>query len=77
MTICNHSTGKPADDVDGATSSRRYSDRVHVWVGVVKDLGFPVAVAAYLIWRLDGLLREQTAALWALHQAVERLLVGK
>lgn len=40
----------------------------------LRDVGFPVAVAVYLLVRLDLLIRDNTAALWALQQAVWAIL---
>lgn len=36
----------------------------------LRDVGFPIAVAVYLLVRLDLLIRDNTAALYALQQAV-------
>ena len=36
-------------------------------------MGFPIAIAIYLLVRLDYLLREQTAALWTLVHQVGKL----
>jgi len=48
-------------------------DRYDLIVRFVRELGFPIAVAAYLLIRLDYLLRENTAALTALTHAIERM----
>lgn len=43
------------------------------WVLLARDVGFPIAVSVYLLVRLDLLIRENTAALWALTTAVAKL----
>lgn len=40
---------------------------------LVRDVGFPIAVATYLLARLDFLIRDQTTALWSLTKAVAAL----
>lgn len=49
-------------------------DPVPRWARVIRDVGFPIAVALYLLVRLDLLLRENTAALQALTDAVYTLM---
>ena len=39
-------------------------------IRVFKELGFPVAVAGYLLFRLDGLIRKNTEALHALRRGL-------
>jgi hypothetical protein len=43
---------------------------------LARDVGFPIAVAVYLLVRFDLLLRENTAALWAVKVAVDALAVS-
>lgn len=50
---------------------------LEIAVYLVRDVGFPIAVAVYLLTRYDTLMRENTAALWSLHQAIERLLQSR
>jgi hypothetical protein len=42
----------------------------------LKELGFPVAVASYLLFRLDGLIRKNTDALHGLRRALSDYGVG-
>jgi len=43
---------------------------------MLRDLGFPIAVAAYLLVRLDKLITKNTAALAAVLAVVEKLVAG-
>lgn len=47
--------------------------RIERYARLIRDVGFPIAVATYLLVRLDFLLREMTAATWALTNAVYQL----
>lgn len=42
----------------------------------LKELGFPVAVAAYLLFRLDSLIRKNTEALHALRRGLLEYGIG-
>lgn len=43
-------------------------------VKIVRELGFPIAVAAYVLWRLDGRLRDLTEAINRFIQRQEDLM---
>lgn len=54
-----------------ASNGRSTTDRV---VMLVKDLGFPIAVAGYLLYRFDGLMTTLTAQVQQLSVNVEKLI---
>lgn len=53
--------------MSGAGNHRRLDDVAPPWlrsvVWVVQQVGFPIAVAAFLLWRVDGMILEITASL--------------
>lgn len=44
------------------------------WIQILRDVGFPAAVATYVLVRLENVVNAQTAAIHALREAVGRLL---
>jgi hypothetical protein len=40
------------------------------FVKLIRDLGFPVAVAAFILWRLEARLKELTTAIEALRAVI-------
>lgn len=49
-------------------------DKVERYARLIRDIGFPIAVAIYLVARLDVLLRENTAALQSVRAAIDVLI---
>lgn len=46
-------------------------ETIREWAGLIKDVGFPIGVAIYLLYRFDGLLRDLTKAVSELKVTVE------
>jgi len=40
------------------------------WVKLFRELGFPAAVAVYVLWRVDASIRELTRAVYELRTAM-------
>jgi len=51
------------------TTERQHTGFVAV-VTLIRDVGFPIVVGMYLLMRMDSLMRDNTAALVQLVQAV-------
>jgi hypothetical protein len=68
-------------EAEGHDPPRRRSTDLPRWVVVaayiIHDVGFPIAVTAYLLWRDFVMMREQTSVLWSLYQVVQRLAETK